>query len=216
MAEYLAAIHGPGKVKYDHLHRTYQQHITSYTFSSPLLNAIILSLIILFVLMSLHFSSNVITCLHLLRQDCPFYFKTGACRHGDKCERAHTKPAISQTLLFPRMWPNPMIHCSTPIDRKTLQSQYDEFYEDIFEELSRFGELEELNVYENLGDHLAGNVYAKFNKEEHARAAMVKLQGLHYEGVKPLLSPFLPLWVSSHGINSPFPSIGYLTLYPSI
>ena len=27
--------------------------------------------------------------------NCPFYFKTGACRHGDGCTRLHHKPPLS-------------------------------------------------------------------------------------------------------------------------
>jgi splicing factor U2AF subunit len=81
------------------------------------------------------------------------------------------------------MWPNPMIgNTVPPADEKTLQAQYDEFYEDVFEELSNFGEVEELNVCENLGDHLVGNVYAKFHKEEEAQEALMKLQGRFYGG----------------------------------
>ena len=67
-------------------------------------------------------------------------------------------------------------------DEKTLQSQFDEFYEDVFEELSNFGEIEELNVIDNIADHLVGNVYAKFHKEEQASEALLKLQGRFYGG----------------------------------
>lgn len=34
------------------------------------------------------------------RVNCPFYFKIGACRHGDRCSRLHNKPSLSQTLLL--------------------------------------------------------------------------------------------------------------------
>jgi splicing factor U2AF subunit len=27
--------------------------------------------------------------------NCPFYFKIGACRHGDSCTRLHNKPTLS-------------------------------------------------------------------------------------------------------------------------
>ena len=42
------------------------------------------------------------------RVNCPFYFKTGACRHGDKCTRLHNKPVTSQTLMLPHMYLNPI------------------------------------------------------------------------------------------------------------
>ena len=38
--------------------------------------------------------------------NCPFYFKIGACRHGDQCSRTHNRPVISQTLLLKNMYQN--------------------------------------------------------------------------------------------------------------
>ena len=44
-----------------------------------------------------------------------------------------------------------------------MQQHYDEFYEEVFFEIEdKYGEIEEMNVCENLGDHLVGNVYIKF------------------------------------------------------
>lgn len=37
-----------------------------------------------------------------------------------------------------------------------------DFYEDIFEEVAKYGEIEHLNVCDNLADHMVGNVYIKF------------------------------------------------------
>ena len=63
-----------------------------------------------------------------------------------------------------------------PQDEDVLQDHFEEFYEDIFEELTNIGgELEQLRVCENLSDHLAGNVYAKFREEEDAEKALQKL-----------------------------------------
>lgn len=39
--------------------------------------------------------------------NCPFYFKIGACRHGDRCSRQHHRPPFSQTIIIPHMWNNP-------------------------------------------------------------------------------------------------------------
>jgi len=114
--------------------------------------------------------------------NCPFYFKIGACRHGDKCERRHNKPTLSQTVLIAHMLPNPLASGVT-VDEKQVQTQFDEFYEDVFEEMANFGEVEELNVCENLGDHLIGNVYVKFHRDEDARDGMIKLQGRFYGGM---------------------------------
>ncbi|KAL0288228.1 UNVERIFIED_CONTAM: Splicing factor U2af small subunit A [Sesamum angustifolium] len=41
------------------------------------------------------------------RVNCPFYFKIGACRHGDRCSRLHNRPAISPTLLLSNMYQRP-------------------------------------------------------------------------------------------------------------
>ena len=45
-----------------------------------------------------------------------------------------------------------------------MQTHYDDFFEDIFIEMEdKYGEIEEMNVCDNLGDHLVGNVYVKVN-----------------------------------------------------
>ena len=63
-----------------------------------------------------------------------------------------------------------------PQDEDMLQDHFEEFYEDIFEELTNIGgDLEQLRVCENLSDHLTGNVYAKFREEEDADKALKAL-----------------------------------------
>ena len=57
-----------------------------------------------------------------------------------------------------------------------------DFYEDIFEELAKYGEVENLNICDNLADHLVGNVYVKFIEEESAAAAVAGLSGRFYAG----------------------------------
>ena len=42
------------------------------------------------------------------------------------------------------------------------QKHFDDFFEDVFVELEdKYGEIEEMNICDNLGDHLVGNVYVK-------------------------------------------------------
>lgn len=42
------------------------------------------------------------------------------------------------------------------------QEHFDNFFQDVFVELEdKYGEIEEMNVCDNLGDHLVGNVYVK-------------------------------------------------------
>ena len=63
---------------------------------------------------------------------------------------------------------------------KEALKHFEQFYEEIFIELSDFGELKELSVVDNLSDHLIGNVYAKFNDEESASKAYNALEGKYY------------------------------------
>jgi splicing factor U2AF subunit len=94
------------------------------------------------------------------RVNCPFYFKIGACRHGDRCSRMHNRPTISPTLLFSNMYQRPDMAISGTdphaqnMDPRRLQEHFEDFYEDLFEELSKYGELESLNVCDNLADHM--------------------------------------------------------------
>lgn len=47
-----------------------------------------------------------------------------------------------------------------------MQEHYDNFFEDVFVECEdKYGEIEEMNVCDNLGDHLVGNVYIKVRCE---------------------------------------------------
>uniref|UniRef100_Q8BGJ9-4 Isoform 4 of Splicing factor U2AF 26 kDa subunit n=1 Tax=Mus musculus TaxID=10090 RepID=Q8BGJ9-4 len=39
--------------------------------------------------------------------NCSFYFKIGACRHGDRCSRLHNKPTFSQTIVLLNLYRNP-------------------------------------------------------------------------------------------------------------
>ncbi|KAF1330175.1 Splicing factor u2af 35 kda subunit, partial [Globisporangium splendens] len=132
------------------------------------------------------------------RVNCPFYFKIGACRHGDRCSRLHNKPVFSQTILVSHMYQNPISQIiaqngdPSTIDQKQVDEDFEDFYEEVFEELCKFGRLEELNICDNLGDHLVGNMYAKFEDEECAAAAQKSLYGRFYAG-RPLVCEFSPV-----------------------
>lgn len=65
------------------------------------------------------------------RVNCPFFFKIGACRHGDRCSRLHTKPSISPTLLLSNMYQRPDmitpgvdVH-GQPIDPHKMQQHFE-------------------------------------------------------------------------------------------
>jgi splicing factor U2AF 35 kDa subunit len=119
------------------------------------------------------------------RVNCPFYFKIGACRHGDRCSRVHNKPILSQTLIIPNMYQSLALQMAgvSEVTEPEVQQHFDDFYEDVYEELSNFGELEELHVCDNLGDHLIGNVYAQYTDELECKKAVESLNGRFYAGM---------------------------------
>ena len=73
-----------------------------------------------------------------------------------------------------------------------VQQFFEDFYEDIFLELDKFGEVEHLCVCDNLADHMVGNVYVKFRDEEGAARALQGFQGRYYAG-KPIQVEFSPV-----------------------
>jgi len=50
-----------------------------------------------------------------------------------------------------------------------LQKHVEKFYCDMWEELSKFGDLDEVYICTNMADHLTGNVYVKFFEEDDAK-----------------------------------------------
>jgi len=136
--------------------------------------------------------------------NCSFYFKIGACRHGDKCSRLHNKPTFSQTILLQNMYQNPQNQATVaegpvPTNKSSImsdveaQEHYDTFFEDVFLELEeKYGEIEEMNVCDNLGDHLVGNVYVKFRFEEDAEKAVNDVNNRWYNG-QPIYAELSPV-----------------------
>uniref|UniRef100_A0A8C5CXE5 U2 small nuclear RNA auxiliary factor 1 n=1 Tax=Gadus morhua TaxID=8049 RepID=A0A8C5CXE5_GADMO len=67
--------------------------------------------------------------------NCSFYFKIGACRHGDRCSRLHNKPTFSQTIALLNIYRNPQnsaqsadgLNCA--VSDVEMQEHYDEFFE---------------------------------------------------------------------------------------
>lgn len=122
------------------------------------------------------------------RVNCPFFFKIGACRHGETCQRKHHRPPFSQTVLVKQMWFNPMISVINAggdprtLDDANVQKDFDLFYEELFEEARKFGTVEDIQVLENLGDHMIGSVYIRFVDEDMAAAALTGLNGRFYGG----------------------------------
>lgn len=128
--------------------------------------------------------------------NCPFYFKIGACRHADRCSRLHHRPAFSQTILIKHVYRHPVREAelkalsegldkdSAEFNKEEAQEDFLQFFENMFEELGKFGRIESLHVCDNLGDHMIGHVYAKFPDEEEASDALNVMNGRFYDGRK--------------------------------
>ena len=58
------------------------------------------------------------------------------------------------------MWQNPMCIITAgggdlnSLDKNQFQEDFNEFYDEIFEEFKNYGKLEDVQVCENLGDHM--------------------------------------------------------------
>ncbi len=84
---------------------------------------------------------------------------------------------------------NPSLEAPPPVvdersEREQAFEDFLQFYENMYEELSKFGRIEALNVCDNLGDHMIGHVYAKFTDEEEAADALHIMNGRYYDGRK--------------------------------
>ena len=89
---------------------------------------------------------------HASQVNCSFYYKIGACRHGDRCSRKHVKPSYSQTILLPNLYQNPAFDPKNKMNPSQLQNHFDAFYEDFWCEMCKYGELEEVVVCDNNND----------------------------------------------------------------
>jgi splicing factor U2AF subunit len=71
-------------------------------------------------------------------------------------------------------------------------NHFEDFYEEVFMELAKHGEIEDLIVADNIGDHMIGNVYVKFVTEDQAHGAQTGLHGRYYSG-KVIVAEYSPL-----------------------
>ena len=121
------------------------------------------------------------------RVNCPFYFKIGACRHGDGCTRQHNKPPLSQTLLFFQLYNNPAAAIAFADGFDVPQEElleaakhFEDFYEEVYAEFCRYGEILDFMVADNIGEHMVGNIYVKFASEDQAEACYRDKNGKYY------------------------------------
>jgi splicing factor U2AF subunit len=138
--------------------------------------------------------------------NCSFFFKIGACRHGEHCSKLHNKPTFSQTILLKNLYLS-LENSSQKADKsfmgdditeERIQEHFDDTFEELFVELEKkYGEIEEMNICDNLSEHLAGkfiflnnivdllfqgNCYCKFRFEEDAEKAVIDLNNRWFDG----------------------------------
>merc|ERR1711884_770615 len=131
--------------------------------------------------------------------NCSFYFKIGACRHGERCSRLHNKPTFSQTVLLQNLYINPQNTAQTAdgshivMNDLEAQEHYDDFFDEIYTEAEeKYGEIEEMNVCDNLGDHLVGNVYIKMKDEDDAIKVCNEINNRWFDG-RPIYAELSPV-----------------------
>lgn len=129
---------------------------------------------------------------------CSFYTKNGACRYGNQCTKLHLRPKASLTLLFAHLYKNPPLAVALadgqPIPDEKIEEvvlHLETWYQEIFLEVCRFGEIREMYICDNLGDHLIGNIYIKFAREEDAENVKKNISRRYYRDrlVMPEFSP---------------------------
>ena len=73
----------------------------------------------------------------------------------------------------------------------TAIEEFHNFYAEVFLELAKYGEIEDMQVCDNLSDHMFGNLYCKFVSEDDAAKCRKEITGRMYGGklVVPEFSP---------------------------
>ena len=57
---------------------------------------------------------------------------------------------------------------------------FDEFFEEVFSEFGNFGEILDMVVADNIGEHMIGNLYIKFASEEQAEKCYTTMNNKFY------------------------------------
>uniref|UniRef100_A0A182T2K8 C3H1-type domain-containing protein n=1 Tax=Anopheles maculatus TaxID=74869 RepID=A0A182T2K8_9DIPT len=119
---------------------------------------------------------NELQSMHNTRidtEDCKFFLKTGACRHGYRCCGNHPTPGVSKVILIPNFFSHPALEQTVhaeygqdirlEFDEDDLTNCLNEFFRDIIVEFEVFGKIEHIFVCRNSGPHLRGNVYIEYD-----------------------------------------------------
>lgn len=67
-------------------------------------------------------------------------------------------------------------------DERAQEDDFVAFYQDVFNEVSKYGPVDVLSVVENLGDHLLGNTYVRYLDDRCAAEAVEGLKGKYFHG----------------------------------
>lgn len=73
-----------------------------------------------------------------------------------------------------------------------LTRHFEEFYLELYQELAFRYAATEVHVCENIGDHMAGNVYLQFRRERHASRAVENLNNRWFGG-HPIYAELSPV-----------------------
>uniref|UniRef100_A0A182N8K5 C3H1-type domain-containing protein n=1 Tax=Anopheles dirus TaxID=7168 RepID=A0A182N8K5_9DIPT len=123
-------------------------------------------------------------------EDCKFFLKTGACRHGYRCSGNHPTPGVSQTILIPNFFTHPALEQTVHVeygrdahlefDEEDLINSFAEFFRDIIVEFEAFGHVRYIFVCRNLVPHLRGSVYLEYDSMRSAVSAYLRMNGRFY------------------------------------
>lgn len=149
---------------------------------------------------------------------CPFWDKVGACRHGSKCAKFHSKPKRSKTVVFWKLFKNPIRtyfsksskiqekddstirefggvfkQNDVVIDEKELDKEANRLYKDLFVELAlKYGEVDNILICGNFNPHVGGNVLVKFKDERTAAKCCIECNDRWYND-KPIFCELSPV-----------------------
>ncbi|KAE9554630.1 hypothetical protein FO519_002190 [Halicephalobus sp. NKZ332] len=128
------------------------------------------------------------------REICVFYQRIGACRHGPKCSRVHKPPRSSKTVLIRNLFRHVQpLACRITSNSPDDFSIFEDFYEEVFTEIEdSYGRINQMHVCENMGEHLIGNVYAKFTSYSSAKRAVEGLNNRYFAGF-PIFAELSPV-----------------------
>ncbi|VUZ49720.1 unnamed protein product [Hymenolepis diminuta] len=133
---------------------------------------------------------------------CQFFWKTGACRYGDRCSRQHPLPPLHSSdiaslglshsnpprliLIIENMFNHFSLQCDPlEADETQLLIDYRDFYADVRPELENIcgGPLEVFRCCRNALPHLRGNVYIQFTQHPAiASDIALRLSSRLYDG----------------------------------